>query len=110
MGGYAVEARRGFGAYRDPLASGVGGERQVKTMQLISISHRLDFCRFGFCFPLAENMCKSIQSPNFGPYARAREKGDCVLLGDFRVKPRDRAGIVSPRPYKACAETASENQ
>ena len=96
MNSFTTDSILGFGEYRVPFDSGVGGANLVYTLKCIAISQRHEFFRFVFRFFSAESTWKAISAANFGPYAHLREKEDCILLGDFRGKPRGQLEAYHP--------------
>ena len=73
MNSFTIEALRGFGGYRIPCASGVGGDQSADTLQRIAIAQRHALFRFGFRFPTTESLRKAIATASFVSYAHLHE-------------------------------------
>ena len=96
MNSFIIDAVRGFCEYRIPIESGVDGGILADTLRRIAISQRRDLYRYGFRFFLTASARKAIAMANFGPYAHAFEKGDFLLLGDFRGQSIDQLEVYRP--------------
>ena len=81
----AMGALRGFGAFRIPFASRLGGGKLAGAFTPIDVSQRHGPYRYGLRVFFAENMCKAAIGP-FRPYPHAFDKDDTL----YRV----RSGIM----------------
>ena len=98
--GFTLAALRGFGNYKVSFASGVDGEQLTGALLRLPISQRRDLYRFGFRFYFTGNLRKSVSTGSFGSFSHATEKGEVILLGDFRPQHRDKLEVYHPSTVK----------